>query len=418
MLNRLVKIFTSLRLTVVLLAFGIVLVFVGTVAQADEGLYQAQFRYFKHWLVWGITFFGHRLPVALPGGYLLGTLLLINLVAAHVQRFEWGWKKLGIQLAHTGVILLLVGQLATDLLSHETVLRFLEGETKSYSESPRGYELALVSDAAADLEEVVAIPGRLMTKGAEFKHANLPFTVRVADAWRNSEISFRAPMQEHAAPLTTNGVARHFDFHHAADTSSMDEKDIPTAILEFVTPERSLGTWVASGWSGDRETIANVREGYRRRAGPQMADSIAEKLAASQAITVAGKVFSFALRPGRVYYRFSLTLLNATHSVYAGTDIPKDFRSRVRLQNPQTGEDREVEIYMNSPLRYGGLTFYQYQMDAGETVASAGRVPSSALQVVRNPGWLTPYAGCFIVALGLGIQFMTHLVGFVSRKRA
>ncbi|MEI9960252.1 MAG: cytochrome c biogenesis protein ResB [Limisphaerales bacterium] len=59
----------------------------------------------------------------------------------------------------------------------------------------------------------------------------------------------------------------------------------------------------------------------------------------------------------RIYHPFSLTLLQATHSVYPGTDIPKDFRSRVRLQNPQTGEDREAEIYMNSPLRYAGLTF-------------------------------------------------------------
>jgi hypothetical protein len=40
------------------------------------------------------------------------------------------------------------------------------------------------------------------------------------------------------------------------------------------------------------------------------------------------------------------------------------------------------------------------------------------LQVVRNPSWLTPYAGCIIVSLGLTLQFMIHLVGFVSRKKA
>ena len=48
-MKRLWKFLTSLRLTVVLLALGIVLVWVGTVAQADEGLYQAQARYFKHY---------------------------------------------------------------------------------------------------------------------------------------------------------------------------------------------------------------------------------------------------------------------------------------------------------------------------------------------------------------------------------
>jgi hypothetical protein len=36
---------------------------------------------------------------------------------------------------------------------------------------------------------------------------------------------------------------------------------------------------------------------------------------------------------------------------------------------------------------------------------------------VRNPAWLTPYAGCAIVAAGLVFQFMIHLVGFISRRK-
>src|ERR1051325_3358548 len=131
MLDRLVRFLVSLRLTVVLLAFGIVLVFVGTVAQADEGLYNAQARYFKHWFVWGITTFGYPIPIGLPGGYLIGTVLLINLVAAHINRFQFTTKKIGIQLTHAGVILLLVGQLTTDLFTRETQMRFFEGQTRS-----------------------------------------------------------------------------------------------------------------------------------------------------------------------------------------------------------------------------------------------------------------------------------------------
>ena len=72
---------------------------------------------------------------------------------------------------------------------------------------------------------------------------------------------------------------------------------------------------------------------------------------------------------------------------------------------------------MNHPLRYAGLTFYQYQMDAGQAAREAGRPQSSVLQIVRNPGWLTPYIGCAMVALGLVIQFMVHLVGFLSKRK-
>ena len=51
---------------------------------------------------------------------------------------------------------------------------------------------------------------------------------------------------------------------------------------------------------------------------------------------------------------FSLQLLKFHHDIYPGTDIPKNFSSRVRLQSLDTGENREVLIYMNNPLRYAG----------------------------------------------------------------
>src|SRR5271155_1679614 len=169
LVDRLIGIFISLRLTVILLGFAILLVFIGTLAQVDEGLYNAQARYFRQWLIFGLDVFGRRIPLLLPGGYLIGTLLLLNLVAAHIYRFQLSVKKIGIQIVHSGVILLLVGQLATDMLAHESQMRFVEGETKSYGESPRATELAFTSDSGAGGEEVVAIPGRLLERGGEIQ---------------------------------------------------------------------------------------------------------------------------------------------------------------------------------------------------------------------------------------------------------
>src|SRR5580658_2598671 len=158
--RRLIKIFTSLRLTVVLLAFAIILVFIGTLAQVDEGLYNAQARYFRQWIVLGLDLFGRNIPIILPGGYLIGTLLLVNLLAAHIYRFQFAVKKIGIQLTHAGVILLLVGQLATDMLAHESQLSFAEGQTKKYAESVNKYELAFTTPAGANGERVVAFPAQ------------------------------------------------------------------------------------------------------------------------------------------------------------------------------------------------------------------------------------------------------------------
>ena len=413
LVSRLIKIFTSLRLTVTLLAFSIVLVFVGTLAQVDEGLYNAQTRYFHQWLSFGLDLFGKKIPIILPGGYLLGTLLLANLLAAHIYRFQLSVKKIGIQLAHGGVILLLVGQLITDMMAHESQMRLAEGETKSYAEDARQCELIFNN---GEEETVISQHGLQSTN--IIKIASLPFSFRIKVFWKNSEPSFRAPMMQNAAPLTTNGIAVNFDFHPGAETKAMDDKNVPTALIEIIGANGSLGDWIISNWATDEAMVEFVGATYAQmKMSPQMIQKIVGQLTAPQSVEVGGKKFTFALRPERTRFQFSLTLLKATHTVYDGTDIPKDFRSRVQLQNPQTRESRETDIYMNAPLRYAGLTFYQLQMDAGDMTRQAGRTPTSVLQIVRNPGWLTPYLGCAMVAAGLVIQFMFHLVGFISKRK-
>lgn len=416
-MNHVWKFFTSLRLTVTLLALGIVLVFIGTVAQADEGLYVAQERYFKHWFVFGISFFGHKIPMPFPGGYLIGTVLLLNLTAAFIKRFQWTTKKIGIHLTHIGIILLLVGQLATDLLSRETQMRIREGQTRSYSESPTDYELAFEWEADASSNEVVAIPQVMLTKGAELKHEKLPFTVRVKEFLPNSNPSFRAPMQENAPPLTTNGIANSFDFAPSKVTYDMDSKNVPVALVELIVADGSLGMWVAPGWAADESMGESLWRYYHREMGPQIGAVVKARLEQPQIVNVKGKEFTLALRPVRAYKPYAFTLLKATHDVYQGTDTPKDFRSRIRIQNEERKEDRETEIYMNSPLRYSGLTFFQSGM-IQRNLIDAGETPWTVFQVVRNPSWLTPYAGCVIVAAGLLFQFMFHLVKFLRRRTA
>ena len=416
-MNRIWKFFTSLRLTVTLLALGIVLIFIGTVAQADEGLYVAQERYFKHWFIFGISFFGHKVPLPFPGGYLIGTTLLVSLTAAFIHRFQWTTKKIGIHLTHVGIILLLTGQLVTDLLSRETQMRIFEGQTRSYSESPMDYELAFEWEADGSSNEVVAIPQAMLTKGAELKHEKLPFTVRVKEFLPNSNPSFRAPMQQNAPPLTTNGLANSFDFAPTAAKHDMDSKNVPVALIELAGADGSLGTWVAPGWAADETMSESLWRYYQREMGPQLGASIKARLAQPQFVTVRGKEITFALRPTRAYKPFAFTLLKATHDVYQGTDTPKDFRSRIRIQNAERKEDRETEIYMNNPLRYSGLTFFQSGM-IQRNLIEAGETPWTVLQVVRNPGWITPYAGCVIVAAGLIFQFMFHLVRFLRKRTA
>ena len=130
----------------------------------------------------------------------------------------------------------------------------------------------------------------------------------------------------------------------------------------------------------------------------------------AQTITQDGRTYDLSLRWKRIYKPYAITLDNFEHKKYAGTDKPKDFRSYARLTDPERGDDRETQIYMNHPLRYQGETFYQ----SGYLPGGAGTV----LQVVRNPGWLMPYISCTMVALGMLVHFGLHLVQFIRVKVA
>ncbi len=94
--------FASLRLTVVLLSLLTVLVFFGTLAQASHDVwYVVREGYFRVWFAW-IEF--QTLPALLsvfkpnkielpggfyfPGGYLIGAVMAVNLIAAHSMRYN------------------------------------------------------------------------------------------------------------------------------------------------------------------------------------------------------------------------------------------------------------------------------------------------------------------------------------------
>jgi hypothetical protein len=129
-----------------------------------------------------------------------------------------------------------------------------------------------------------------------------------------------------------------------------------------------------------------------------------------QALSLAGKMWQISMRPVRYYKPYSITLLKFTHEKYPGSDIPRNFASRIKVNNSETGESREKLIYMNNPLRYGGETYYQGSYDPNDP-----RV--SILQVVHNPGWLTPYLACTLVGMGMVWHFVLGLLRFVRQRR-
>lgn len=182
------KLLSSLRLTLWLLGFSVALVFLGSIAQSPEGLWNAQVRWFKTLLVIRRAGDDWWVPPFFPGGHLLGGLLLINLLSAHFKRFQFNFQKFGIQLTHFGIIVLLIGQLITDKTAVESFMQFEEGEKRNYTEHHRDAELVFLREKDADTEEVVAFPESIVREKGELKHEKLPFTVRIVDFGVNGEV--------------------------------------------------------------------------------------------------------------------------------------------------------------------------------------------------------------------------------------
>jgi hypothetical protein len=378
-LDRLVNFFTSLRLTVVCLALALVLVFWGTLAQVDLGLYKAQNEFFRSFIIyWGPKGASWRIPV-FPGGYLIGGVLLINLVATQIRRYAFSASKIGLWMVHVGLILLLLGQLLTDLLSRESTLHLRNGETRNYSETEREAELAVIDTTDPDADKVVTIPQGVLANEKSIRPGDLPFTIRVKQYFGNSRVEDRAA-DAAQPPAATQGIGPRATVKGLPHVTSMDTRDVPSAVVEVETPEGSRGTWLVS-----------------------------EYVEEPQSFSWNNRTYQLALRQRRLYKPYSIQLIKFQHDVYPGTDVPKNFSSRILLQRPQTGEKREVLIYMNNPLRYSGETYYQSGFDPDNR--------GTILQVVHNPSWLTPYLSCVLVGVGLLVQFATHLFGFSFKRR-
>ncbi len=380
MIFRLFKFFSSLRLTVTLLGFAMVLIFVATITQVELGIHEVQAKFFRSWIAWWDIMPGaKKILIPIPGGTLLGILLIVNLLAAHASRFKLRWNKAGMIVIHSGILLMLLGEIFTGLLGREAQMTVSEGKTLNYSTFPREIELVVIRPDDDGLETVTAIPQARLKDGAEFPLGG--FSVKIHRYYPNSEILPESEATENFDKIrATEGLGKDYAVRRAPRETVDDRRDLTTAFVDVIPDGgKSVGRWLLSN--------AFNRE---------------------QSFEVAGKPWKMAIRQRRLYHPFSIKLIDFSHDRYLGTDVPKNFSSKIKILNPDTGENREDLIYMNHPLRYGGLTFYQAGFENNDT--------TTIFQVVRNPVWTLPYISCAMVGLGLLWVFSQHLIKAIAGR--
>jgi ABC-type transport system involved in cytochrome c biogenesis permease subunit len=447
--TKFLKPIASLRITVTLIVLTIILVFVGTTAQKDMGAWDVQRDYFYAWGVLApvkyffplfqfadnlpshVRFMRWSVPFAVPlvGGYTIAIAMLINLFAAYITKFKIGWKDLlvippliafvwlagnltyslgyyaltaalilasapligaafwlhgkrgGVVLIHLGLLLVLGGELATSVVKVEQSMQIDEGGYANYASDIHHPELVVIDPSDPDHNHVVAIGESKLSPDATISDKNLPFDVKVDAYYPNSNLL--GPMQPKPGnlPVATAGAGLSRAVEPADKISGVGsaKADMPSAYVTLVKDGQDLGRYLVSQYLSE------------------------------QPVVVGDKVYQIALRFRRYYKPFELHLQDFRFDKLTGTETARNFSSLVTLVNKNTGENREVNIWMNHPLRYGGETFYQSSFDDATE-------RTTVLQVVRNPSWLFPYIACVVGGLGMLSHFGWTLREFVRKR--
>ncbi len=398
------RVVASLRVTVVLFALAMILVFFGTLAQQHASIETVMKDYFRSWLTW-IDF---RLisdfckvfvdpeikgdlagGMPFPGGYLIGWAMFLNLLAAHIVRFKLTWKRSGIIMLHAGVIVLLAGEFLTGQFAVESRMSIREGESARYVFYLHEHELVVIDPTNAAHDTVISVPGHLITgakEGEWISHPDLPFGIQRGTYFVNARSRQLKPGETPLADVGINARRGIEARDKSKGTDSDGRIDYPAVSLTFQTKDgKPLGTYLFLTASETRMQKVNV-------------DKID---------------YEVTFRFKRSYRPYSVHLIEATHDVYAGTNTPKDYASTVMIYDDERGESGPVRIWMNHPHYYREETYYQSGLNTDED-----GVKTTILQVVENPAWQAPYLACILVAAGMAFHFLLKLQTFLRRGGA
>ena len=391
-----VRILGSLGLSMTVFAAMFVLVLLGTYAQVDSGIYQAQRTYFHSWYFF-IEASSWTLPF--PGGLLLMSLLSLNLVIGGVLRLRRGWSRFGILICHLGILMLMAAGFIKYLLSDEGYMRLNVGEASGQFVSYHEREI-VITQLGAEVEEAGQrewrVPqsffGQLDFAGNQrvtYDRPELPFRLQVERLFLNARVEAEGlrPADQVATPIVDGR------YISARLTDKNDEKNAWACYVAVLPRD--------SGESGMQRGILSELERE-----PCLVESAAER---------------WAIRIRRRHYDlpFVIELEDFQRRVHPQSGRPLSFSSQVAVKDSALGGSRgkllqRARIEMNKPLRRGDFILFQSSWGK-ESEAPNARL-YSIFSVVRNPADQWPLWACLVVALGMLLHFSNKLFRFVRSQ--
>ncbi len=373
---------SSLGLSVVLFSLLMVLTYLGTLYQVEHGLYEAQKKYFDSvYLIhhaWGVV------PVPLPGGLSVLTLLFVNLLFGGVLRMRKGWGQAGMLISHAGILILLLGGFVTFQYSTSGHLTLYEGERSNTFKSYHDWELAVAKVEADGVRREFVIPATEFNtlngrETKQFHAAGMPFALGLGHFLRNSDPQPAGPTSAPAGPVVDGFYLR------PLPPEANHERNVP----------------------GVRAVIAENGGGAQHEVllwGLQQQPAV---------VQVNGAAWTFDLRRQQWELPFTVVLDEFHRELHPRTNMPAAFMSDVT--KIERGHEERTRISMNQPLRHEGYTLYQASW--GPSDAAPGDPLFSSLAVVSDPAEKVPMIATIVVCVGLLVHFAIRLRKYLRREQ-
>ena len=456
MLNKALKLFSSLKLAVVVIVVLGILSAWGTIV---ESKYNAEI----------------AAKVVFHSVYMVTTLivLVVILIAVMIDRYPWKKHHLGFILAHVGIIVLLIGSVIThrfgidgsialnigetgrhiQIPKHELIVwasfdgdkwtRLFEREVDFFLKPPTNEKPIVIPVSTGSIKIVDYYPFALEErKWSESTKKDAGPALRLH--WQNANVKLSQWIQlaRINGPPTVRNLGPAKIVLHGGGYKPGDGNEIVLlatpgkSTLKYevhsqrkekkvIRGELASGQMIETGWMGLQLRAlkllpqAEEKITYIKRDRPTEITRSAIKVnfnnedhwlgqdSQLQFFTgLAAFVVSYGGR--RLEMGFDMKLLEFHMQRYQGTRQAATYESDVMV--PELGK---VNISMNEPLKYKGYTFYQSSFREDE---ETGKPMMSVLSVNRDPGRWLKYLGSLIIVLGIIVMFYFRKMLFTKGK--
>ena len=417
-LMRVVMTFSSQKLAVVLLVTLGLLTWLGTLAQIEGGLWATQKEYFESWGLIAelpLSWWGSAIPsvenqwvikIPLPGAYPVMMLLFLNLLVGGMVRLKWRAKNTGVLITHIGIALLLLAGFVKMEYSYSGALALYETPSsgpevpnRQYESSTfvsfHDYELALMKDNGDTVEELVVPESKLLgaiDDTVTLSGKGLPFELQIHHYLVNCRPLSKGPMVRVTTPVLEEPGGPGIYLHPLKTSPDREQNQTGVYVRVMVRGQQHAEGII---WGPGRLPFAQARFPF--------------------VFEVEGARWAVDLRKVIYELPFKVRLSKFVKTDHPGTMTPADFRSWVSVKDG--GQEREVQIWMNNPLRQDGYVAYQTNwgpQQPGPDGRPLGPPWYSVFEVAANPSDQWPMWSCWVIGLGLFVHMIMKLSRFLK----